>query len=132
VNDLTLMCGACRKPVEHGSGYLSMRFGDLSDHRRAQAAWDETHPGDLHDLGDFLLAPEDVHWGAWHAACDPRRDEDAYQIDDERIDSWRQLTWWTSHLMAKNWLESTDWDHLLQGIADGTDTRIVITVASAA
>ena len=132
MSDLAAICGECRRVVADGDGYLCVRFGDIRRYWSEKAEWEEAHPGSMHRLAEILTMPDEITWRVYHVRCDPLDGLDSYQIDVERIRTWRQLARWTSDLMAKNWLAHSDWDHLLRGIADDRGTRLVAVQARAA
>lgn len=116
--DLTLICGTCGFPIAEDTGCLRVTMAEVRDHLRQYAEWRQAHPeGSAIDLAELLLAPDEIHWGAYHYACDPARGEDQYQIDAGRIATWRAVCHWTAHLMEKNWFAATDWDDLLRELA---------------
>jgi hypothetical protein len=131
MTDLTAICDGCHRPVLDGTGWLGVRYSDIHRHRHERADWDAAHPG-AQTVADLMAMPEDITWHVYHDRCDPLPAEDAYQIDIERIRSWHALAHWTSHLMAKNWLRDSDWDELLQELADDKGTRLVAIKARAA
>ena len=130
MNDLILICETCGSPIDRGKGSVYVREGDLRDHRAAMREWEESHAGGTAlALSELLLLPDDIRWRTGHDACRTDRDEGCYEIDDERIASWTQLTWWTAHLMEKNWLADSDWDEFLREVAGDAPSRRVRVVA---
>lgn len=127
--DLALICHKCQFPVNGDSGYLRVLYADIHKHRDQERAYRQLHPeGEAVSIEDFLLGPEDIHWRAYHAACDPEIDQPCYAIDAERIQTWAQLCHWTAHLMEKTWFPATDWDCLLEqaaGDAEPTTLRVL-------
>lgn len=115
--DLVLICHLCRESIEGDTGALRVTFAELAEHRQREAEWKASHAGELVDLTDMLLAPEDVHWRAYHDRCDPDFEQSSYQIDAMKLRTWRDLARWTAHLMGKNWFPFTDWDDLLREAA---------------
>jgi hypothetical protein len=132
MTDLTAICDGCHTPVLDGTGWLGVRYADIHRYTRERREWDEAHPGSAHWIGELLSLPDPITWRVYHDRCDPWPDQDAYQIDVERIRTWQQLARWTSDLMAKNWLAESDWDDLLRELADDRGTRLVAAKARAA
>jgi hypothetical protein len=127
--DLTLICGICIFPIGDGTGWLRVTFADIHKHREQRAEYDayrrdSGEPATLSML-EMLIGPEPIHWRAYHAKCEPEADQDAYQIDSERICTWRQLAHWTAHLMEKNWFADTDWDCLLREVAGDSPAETI-------
>lgn len=125
MSELTVICGRCKRPITPGTGFLAVSLREIREYQAAEEAWQARHQGEAHSLQDLMTLPDEVPWRARHHACAPKADSDAYEISTDRLVSWRDLTWWTAHLMAKSWLEVTDWDELLRETADGEGTRIV-------
>lgn len=132
MSELTLICGRCSKPVATGTGFLGVSLGEVRQYQAAVREWRKRNPGDCHDIHDLMAMPEEIVWRSRHYACAPGADDDAYEIAAERIQTWQRLTWWSAHLMGKNWIYATDWDELLEEVASGTSTRIMAAAASAA
>ena len=101
MNDLTLICETCRFPINGDTGCIYVTFADIRQ------------------------TGHDIRWRTSHYAHFTDGERDAYEISSERISSWRQLAWWTAHLMAKNWLALSDWDDLLRELSgESTPARI--------
>lgn len=108
-NELTLICDACRKPVDGNDapGYLWVDEGAVL-------------------RADKLPGSELVRWQAHHQACDPELDAWAYHIEQGDLRTYKQLIERTAHLLEKPWLSVTDWTEVLRGVPHGT-TRLVAT-----
>lgn len=105
MTDLTLICETCRFPINGNTGCIYVTFADIHATRRQEL-------------------PE-IHWRTSHYAHFPEASADSYEISSERIATWKQMAWWTAHLMAKNWFTDSDWDDLLRELGgEGTPTRI--------
>ena len=115
-----------------GAGFLGVSLREVREAQAATKAWHARHGGDVMSLQDLMTLPEDVPWRARHHACAPKADADAYEIDTDRLSCWRDLIWWTAHLMGKRWLELTDWDELLRETAEGDGSRIIAEAQAAA
>ena len=126
MTELIMTCDVCHEPISPGAGFLGVRHADIVRYQSDEVAWREMYPGSLHSGADLMDMPVEVTWQAYHFGCDPKPDEDGYQIDTDQIATWRQLTSWTAHLMGKTWLSCTDWDDLLRETADGTGQRIAV------
>jgi hypothetical protein len=101
VTDLTLICETCRFPINGDTGCIYAPFSEMRS------------PG------------IDVRWRTSHYAHFPQDEGDTYQIDAGRIATWRQLAWWTAHLMEKAWFPRSDWNDLLRELGgDETPRRI--------
>jgi hypothetical protein len=132
MSDLTWLCDRCGQPVKPEDGGVRVTHAEILEHRRTEAAYDEAHaPGEAVELHEFLLVPPDIRWRPLHFRCDEERG-DAYCIDILFVGTYRGICKWTAHLMAKNWLELTDWDHLLREVAgEIPSTRVVLAQAAA-
>jgi hypothetical protein len=132
--ELIILCGTCRRPVGPGAGCLWVGFTEISDARGARTRWDEDRAASFVTLEEMTaVLAATVTWKIHHDGCTAGPD-DGYWIDVEQITTWAQLAWWTAHLMAKNWLELTDWDQLLREVAGegGPSPRITVRMRSAA
>jgi hypothetical protein len=126
MNDLTLICHGCKFPVGDGDGWLRIMLSDIHVYRDAERAYRAVHPeGEAMSLAGLLLAPEPVHWRAYHAHCETEPQEGAYQIGSERVRTWAQFAHWTAHLMEKNWFQLTDWDCLLREVAGDSPAETI-------
>jgi hypothetical protein len=135
MNDLTLACGQCRQPIAAGAGYLGVSLAEVRSYLRDLKEWREAHGGQVVDLHALLAMRDEIAWRAEHFACAEARGDngdDSYEIGSGRITTWAALTHWTAHLMGKNWLAATDWGDLLEEVANGTSTRILVRAVSAA
>ncbi|MBO0813601.1 MAG: hypothetical protein J2P30_00370 [Actinobacteria bacterium] len=125
--DLALICCACLLPIEGDTGFLAAAYPDIAKAKREHAEWEASHGDGAISLEDFILPPEDIHWRAYHDRCNPDPDGSAYQIGSAELSTWRGLTRWTAHLMAKNWFALSDWDDLLREAAgESPATRIMV------
>jgi len=112
MSDLTLICETCRFPIHGDTGCIYVIFPDINAARRGGG---------------------EIHWRTSHYAHFAEGERDTYEISSERISSWRQLAWWTAHLMEKNWLSLSDWDDLLRELSgEGSPKRIRVAAKEAA
>ena len=101
MTDLTLVCETCRFPIHGDAGCIYATFADM---RRSS---------------------DTIRWRTSHYAHFTEGERDTYEISSERISTWRELIWWTAHLMEKNWFPRSDWDDLLRELGgDETPRRI--------
>jgi hypothetical protein len=117
VNEITIICGSCGRPVAGDSGCLRVSHVAVMRHQLETTAWHEHHPGDVHDMHDLLAMPDAVGWVAWHHGCRPEGSDDGYEISSGELATWADLARWTAHLMSKTWLEATDWQDILREAA---------------
>lgn len=132
MSDLTWLCDRCGKPVEAEDGGVRVTHAEINEARSTDRAYREVHPeGDAVELHEFLLVPADIQWKPLHYRCD---DDgwDAYCIDIIQLATHQGLCKWTAHLMAKTWLDLTDWDHLLREAAgEVPSVRVVLARVAA-
>lgn len=130
MNDLTLVCETCRKPIDGDTGSLYVRLGEVTSARAADRDWKEAHPsGTAVDITELLMLPGDVRWRAAHDRCRSDHDQGCYEIDAPQISTWRHVARWTAHLMEKNWLGLTDWDGLLRELSGESPARRIRILA---
>jgi hypothetical protein len=122
--ELDFVCDVCGHFVDDGQGCLRVWFADIASYRAAEREWRQMHGDGPHPLGDVVRMPEVVPWHIHHFACTAEADADGYDIDVAQVRTWRDLVWWTSHLMAKNWLALTDWPQVIGAAAEGRSGRI--------
>lgn len=108
MNDLTLICETCRFPVHGDTGCIYAAFREM---RTPSGA---------------------IRWRTSHYGCFAGGARDTYEIGSERIATWRQLIWWTAHLMEKNWFARSDWDDLLREISGEEPPRRIRVAAKEA
>ena len=111
ISELTLIC-SCRFPIRGASGCLYVPFSEIR-----------------------TAGPDEIRWRACHYNCSPkvRGRRDNYEIGSERIATWRQLAWWTAHLMEKEWFSRSDWDELLRELTGDVEPhRIYVEAREAA
>lgn len=122
--ELEFLCGKCGFPIADDAGSLYMRFPDLHAYRRQMEERRGLHSeGSALTLEELFAHPADVPWFIHHYDCEPDK-VDGYQIGVEQVRTWRKLVEWTSHLMEKNWLPSTNWGVLIGSASRGTDPQI--------
>ena len=98
MSDLEALCGRCGRRVDCGDGWIHVDPAEAARAQREESG-------------------VTVCWQVHHRRCDPDPYDGGYWIDVENITSWAGLAHWTAHLMAKRWLEATDWDELLREAA---------------
>lgn len=99
VNDLTLICETCRFPINGDTGCIYALFREMRQ------------------------SSDEIHWHTSHYAHFPTNTGDTYEITAARISTWKQLAWWTAHLMEKNWFPLSDWDDLLREASGDVPSR---------
>jgi hypothetical protein len=114
-----LVCGACGAPIDSDSGWIVVDLDDVMERERAWRSFRADNPGP-HSIGQLLALPRRIEWKAWHRACDPDIESNAYYIESGSLTTWAQVAHWTAHLMEKSWLSNTNWDDVLRGLASGS------------
>ncbi|MFD1546945.1 hypothetical protein [Nonomuraea guangzhouensis] len=71
---------------------------------------------------DLLAGPVEPAWTAHCNACESNTC--GYTIESGDLRTYKDLVKWTAHLMGKTWFAATGWDHMLESLIQGTDTRI--------
>jgi hypothetical protein len=114
-------CDICRETVEDGNGWVTIDLTDVRRAERAQASWDDTHPGSMFgsDISDISDLPDDVPWHVYHESCDPNVAEEhlVYSLDINRIRSAAQVVFWQLHLSEKPWIGVTTWNEFVRSRA---------------
>lgn len=117
---ITWLCAVCHEPIRKGAGYLEVDRRKAVERRRETNRFMAEHrqPGGYVTFNgaETMMLASRVPWLPHHRSCDPRPDESGYWIAVERIDSLRKLIHWAGHLAGKDWINSTSWSSLLQGI----------------
>lgn len=129
--ELEFICDTCGFRVADGDGSIRMSFGDLHEYRRAVEDWERRKrgPEGTVSLADLLDHPDPAPWLIQHTVCRPKG-ADGYEIDVEQVRTWRDLVKWTSHLLEKNWLQSTNWAAVIGAAARGQHGGIVPVAVS--
>ena len=130
MSQLIFICQACGTPIENLHGHLGIDVTALAEYRAAAREWDAANPDGSGTMASLLDHPAQVTWTTHHEACEPNTCGYCIQVD--QIRDLKSLIKWTAHLMGKAWLADSDWDHLLEKIADGTDSRVRIAPSRAA
>jgi hypothetical protein len=121
MSQLIATCQICGTRIE--SGHLGINTVALGEYREAVEQWNAANPVGAGTLGSLIDDhPEQVPWETHCDQCEPNTCGYCIQVDELR--TAQDLLRWTSHLMGKAWLASTDWDELLEKVAAGTDTRL--------
>jgi hypothetical protein len=119
--DFYVVCMDCGNSIteEWENGLVHIRHSEVS---AAQKSLNGTGSNDPWDCSALKVAMWQVHCGE----CNPHRNDEAgeycagcYAIDAMRIQTWRALMSWTSHLSDKAWLTSTDWHDMVGALARG-------------
>ena len=130
MNDLILICETCAFPISGDTGCLYVLTGDLAAYQEEHRAWRAASSRDgVVTTAELMLLPLPVPWRTSHDKCRTDRGEEAYEIDAVRITSWAKVAHWTAHLMGKNWLQSTDWKHLLRELSGEAPSRRIRVAA---
>lgn len=125
--ELEFICDTCGTPIADGDGSIRMSFNAINQTMRAIRDSQSGSDG-VGTVGSLLALPPILPWRILHSVCRPQGD-DAYEIDVERARTLDGLDWWTEHLRAKNWLQLTDWDELVGGVAARDGRRILVKQA---
>lgn len=134
--ELNIICSTCQKPIgdtDEDRGYLWIRRDEVMDRQDAMRAWMSkyaTSNGDgghtiVTDGAGIMTHPKRVVWRAEHTACDSGDLDDMYNIPAFKLRTWADLVAWTAHLMAKSWLDDTNWANLLEAAASGSGSVVV-------
>lgn len=130
--ELNIICETCDKPIGGGEddpGDLWVAGADVDRFRAEVAVWEAKHGagpgGGVVGWMTLVNYPERARWRAHHSACDSTDLAAMYAIQASELRTWTQMAGWTAHLMGKTWLTDTDWQKILQGLSDGTGTRVV-------
>ncbi|MEV6347749.1 hypothetical protein [Actinoplanes sp. NPDC051851] len=122
---LSAVCDVCNRIVAPSKGTLWVDDREIEAVRGGVTAWETNHPSDeLASAGDLAKRPSPARWRVTHTACDPGAPGDIYAIELKRIQSFRDLAGWTTHLMGTSWLQYTDWDALVTGALGGGKRRL--------
>ncbi|WP_347059724.1 hypothetical protein ABC795_04570 [Blastococcus sp. HT6-30] len=135
-------CELCETVVTGEDGGLRMPSAELSRYKRELDAFEEARerrwaqeehglrfysPNDLPSRAHWLVICHSCHGKhqRWQEGLDDYTNRyDGYNIQVGRIDTPIKLLRWTSHLMTKDWLASTDWHRLLAAKTGGDDLRL--------
>lgn len=113
-------CHTCGDQVADDDGHVTINYRDIRRHAQQAREW-EADAGQVVTMRDLLTYPDQVHWRVYHRDCDPDLESSDYSIDIERIRTPGQVIDWTAHLLEKEWLQTTDWDAVLRGVAARLD-----------
>lgn len=120
MQELIAVCQICATRIK--VGHLGIDTAALHTYRDAVEAWKAANPGDAGTMGSLMDYPEQVSWVTHCERCEPNTC--GYCIQVAELRTYQDLIKWTSHLMDKSWLASTDWSQLLEQVAAGTDPRL--------
>lgn len=115
---LVFKCDACGEKVTGRGGYVHVDLMAVERAERAEKDWKQRNPGPGFKLEAFMTHPEPVRWQVHHRACDPNPESWDYHFEIYRTDTLAKLAHWTAHLMAKGWLQHTNWGDVLFTIGD--------------
>lgn len=104
------VCDECDGLIHNGDGALAVRHHEIDAHYEALAAWQAR--GDGLSVAHLMEYPSPAPWHVQHDAC-VEPDSSMYELAVEDVRTPAQLLAFTAHLMAKSWLEATNWDHLI-------------------
>jgi hypothetical protein len=128
--DLTAVCDLCADVVSPRDGYLWVDLAEVSRVTQQVEAWEIEHPASEPMTGENLRTrPQVARWRVTHTSCEPGPRESRYDIELDRIVSFRDLAGWTLHLMQKPWLRHTDWDELAEAALGGRSGRLTSAYA---
>lgn len=117
---LQLVCQVCWQPIEFG--HLGIDTAAVAKYQAAEAARKAQPAGDEPD--DALSALEPLTWVTHCEGCeDGLSNTCGYCIQVSQLRTYKDLVRWTGHLMGKTWFAATDWNHMLEKIAEGRDRR---------
>ncbi|MGW2371716.1 hypothetical protein [Kitasatospora sp. NPDC001683] len=133
--ELNIICQACKRSLgddDNDLGSLWVSPGEITVRQAAVKDWERQHLTPAADgsglplvgFKTMLSRPDQVCWHATHAACDDPEGGDAYAITSRQLRTWADLVEWTSHLMAKAWINDTNWATLLGEVAGGRSPLI--------
>lgn len=121
-------CDGCGRDVTGSpDAVLHVRNSDIEAHAQARAEWESSHltqsPAGViasYSLAAMLDLPERASWLVHCSACNPHDDDcwGCYWFSLDRCHTAAKLLDWTSHLMSKSWLSDTDWQDLIQRVAN--------------
>ncbi len=128
--DFYLVCMECENSITEDweNGLVHIRHSEVSAAQKSRGggSWNEAWSWET-----LRVAMWQVHCGD----CNPHRDESGdlcggcYAIDAVRIQTWRALLTWTSHLSDKAWLEATDWHDMVGALGRGDSQDRLLLVA---
>lgn len=100
-------------------GYVTVRESEVAEVRRSRAALEEKPIVSAREIGAL---PSPARWMFRHHGCDPEPDSGDYAFSVREIGTEAQLLAWTSHLMGKEWLSATNWDEVIRGVGEASDS----------
>ncbi len=129
--ELIPVCMGCKEQIhDDDGGALHISQPGVSAYQQ----WLSKRGGRWDDWDDFLESADRPPFPRWLVHCDgcnPHWVSDydegisvcdgCYAISTNEVRTWAQLTWWTSHLAEKRWLEHTNWFSFLRTIATGAE-----------
>lgn len=118
---LQLVCQVCWQPIEFG--HLGIDTAAVAAYQAAEAARKARPAGDEPD--DALSTTlEPLTWVTHCEGCEDRLPNTCgYCIQVSQLRTYKDLVRWTGHLMGKTWFAATDWNHMLEEVAEGRDRR---------
>ncbi len=115
---LQLICQICWRPIEQG--HLGIDTAVIADYQAAEAARTAS-PAEGESLEALLADPEPPTWVTHCEGCEPNTC--GYCIQVSQLRTYKDLLRWTGHLMGKTWFAASDWNHMLEEVAEGRDRR---------
>jgi len=111
---IEIMCCLCNTPIVNGRGVVHVQMRDVECAKET-----ERHHSDPHGMTLFELGGSPPQWRGVHFECAPGGEIGAYAIDVEELRSEHDLLKSTACLLAKNWIQMTDWAVLIDAYANG-------------
>lgn len=102
-------CAECDEEIAAGDGFVRARMSEVHAFDAAMRARPEKIS---YSVADFMELPDRAKWRAHHFRC--TEDDEDYALAVEELRTAWDLVKWTSHLMGKAWLGSTDWADVLR------------------
>lgn len=107
-------CERCGKAIAN-DGHVVLTDAKLGGYPRP---YEDINENDADDTGlisyaDIPLALENLAVRVIHRKCDPRPNEDAYNIPVARARTLEEWCHWVHHLVPKTWANVLDVQHLL-------------------
>jgi hypothetical protein len=107
-------CEVCDQELGVNDGMILVSIEEAQEYLRAEAEWQAAHPLGA-DPAALLEHPQRAPWHVRHVACGVDDVTRSYEIESERIQTWREVADWGSHLMDKVWVMGTKWADLVRG-----------------
>lgn len=118
--DIRWACDGCGREIAPGQGYIYVNDRDIETYERALRERETQRVGKgciTVTLADLADGPHVARWHVYHGSCDPEPEESGYWID---VGHWATASAgfdWAAHLVAKSWIQATDFEKLLRRAA---------------